>query len=155
MTAPQDAAMSNGHSPDATVHDLPTSRPTTSHERMFHHELPPVMPTTEISHGSLTQTTASPEFDRRSSFASIPFYQPPAPVFTSPEMTRAVPYSMGAASSPGKKNRVESFSSMFASPSKERRESRGASQALEEEGEDARFARLLQQDDRGLRRRMS
>ena len=72
----------------------------------------------------------------------------------SPEMTRGMLNGMGTASSPGKKQR-DSFSSMFGSPSKERRQSRGASQALEEESEDVRLARLLQQDDRGLRRRMS
>lgn len=157
MSAPEtdqkDASLTNGHG-DALTPTEPaanTEMPQVE-EVVVHHGLPAV-PTTSHDESNAEAAT-SPSADRRSSFAQIPLYQPPAAPVKSPETTRAQPNGTTAASpsSPNKRKR-ESFT--FSSPDKLRRQSREVSQPLVEEDEDTRLARLLQQDEMGLRRRMS
>ena len=157
MSAPEtdlkEPPLTNGHADTANPIDqaAETQAPQTE-EIILHHGLP-ALPTTSQEETTV-KTATSPSADRRSSFAQIPFYQPPAPSVKSPEMTRAQPNGTTAASpaSPNKRKR-ESFS--FSSPNKITRQSGDVSQPLIEEDEDTRFARLLQQDEMGLRRRMS
>lgn len=130
----------------------------------MHHEMPPapgaadsaVFPPEEDQHVPFEaqpvvhETVESPPFaefqqaetdNRRSSFAGIPFYQPPNSMSRSPEMMRSMPHGFPP-SSPNKRKR-ESF--VATSPEMFRRSSRDFSQPLEE-SEELKLARILQQD---------
>lgn len=156
MSAPEtdqkDAALTNGHADVSPIVE-PESKAPEADEIVVHHELPAAPVTTQED--NTVPTVTSPSADRRSSFAQIPLYQPPAPPVKSPEMTRAQPNGTATAASPSSPNKRKRESISFSSPNKLRRQSRDVSQPLIEEDEDTRFARLLQQDEMGLRRRMS
>jgi len=151
MSAPEtdlkETSLTDGHVDASTSDDLPSAQ--LEDDIVLHHGLSMVPVSTQEFIDAVTVT--SPAADRRSSIVQIPLYQPPV---SSPEMARAQPNGIASVSlaSPNKRKR-ESIS--FASPNKLRRQSRDVSQALVEEDEDTRLARLLQQDELGLRRRMS
>nr|OQO20641.1 hypothetical protein B0A51_13511 [Rachicladosporium sp. CCFEE 5018] len=89
------------------------------------------IPTTESERPATTQTVL--DEDRRFSFSTIPFYQPPLP-FESPELSRATPR---------RESRASLYSMFHVSPKQWL--SRGASQPLEEDDEELR--RALRDDD--------
>lgn len=118
------------------------------------------LPATAETISTSTNSTSNPEDKseaRRSSFASIPIYKPPAPPMKSPEVSRkdiaksATSPSVEARSptTPNRRKRG-SFSSV---PSAKKAGQEPSLPALEEEDNDVRLARSLQQEELGLRRR--
>lgn len=119
----------------------------------------PAAPTT-AQHDERPQSSAS-----KSGAHGLPLYQPPAPVSQSPEVSKRQPVltngiSHGSPSTTAetngiKRKRDSSVSATSASKKTKMSFAGGAEQAIVEDGdkESVELARMLQQEDRGLRRR--
>lgn len=131
-------------------HDLPTSSefPTTEPSAQTNGIRPTSQP------DARPQSSAS-----KSGFDSLPLYQPPAPVSVSPEVSKRQPAltngNIPHAESNGQKRKRDSLSAMPSSKRAKIDMVGGAEQAVVEDDElqSLELARMLAQEDRGLRRR--
>ncbi|TKA83684.1 hypothetical protein B0A55_00311 [Friedmanniomyces simplex] len=160
--------------PNGATHDLERSvddrlrEALTANDPVTYHGLPTVQ-TTEtngFANGIAHSVTARPESANgftassttKSDATALPLYQPPAPLSQSPEQTKRQPLMNGITEPSSQKRKRTSLSSPAASAKKARVDhdvsaDRASRELSPPETEDERMARLLQQEELGLRRR--
>lgn len=123
-----------------------------------YHGLPAVQPSVEANGATQPvsvgpKPTASP---RNNDASGLPLYRPPAPVSQSPEQTKRQPIALVNGAADIQKRKRESMS---ATPSAKKVkldvEGRASREPSVQETDDERIARLMQQEELGLRRRSS
>ncbi|KAK3710005.1 JmjC domain-containing histone demethylation protein 1 [Vermiconidia calcicola] len=141
---------------------------------VLHHELPPAQPSIETDSARDDRAPASPTSapnEMKDSVSSLPLYQPPAPLSRSPEMSKRQPVmsngmvdgtsSLPVEATPHKRKRDSTSATPGAKSAKKARLDGAAWQgsiypSFEHGGEDLQsleLAKMLQQEDLGLRRR--
>lgn len=169
------ASMTNGNSPkpdesvDSAISLPAAEAPAQNGLTNGHHTAPdseemPAQPSIEPSEPKATSVQAPdarPQSSAsRSGVEGLPLYQPPAPVSQSPEVSKRQPAPINGIShaSPETNGVKRKRDSTSATPGLKKAKTAlqgGPEQAIAEDGdkESLELARMLQQEDRGLRRR--
>ena len=101
------------------------------------------------------KASVEPSVDKGDELSSIPLYKPPPPVSLSPELTKRVPHARTPShDATSQKRKREGLSATPGSSTKRVRVDEEAGvRVAETETDDERVARMLQQEELGLRRR--
>lgn len=160
---PAEPTLTNGYADDGVAHAEQAAKPSAT--PVMHHELPP-QPSLEPSQENvpaptspLTQLTTSPATSK-SFINKIPLYQPPAQPAAKPPVPLTNGNDHAANASPPPANSKRKRDSKSATPganSVKKAKTNGVEREMSpderDEDENLRLARMLQQEDLGLRRR--